>query len=84
MIELIIPRKTNSEFLRMNEINDYCTSMFGKADYGTTWALGFTDHTSDNWVSFKFYDNSLATFVKLMYPDMLSREEFEDQQWRVL
>ena len=66
----------------MVAIYDYCVATFGKHDCFVTWDVGFADNT-DDWVGFTFWDEKLATMLKLVYPEMMSREEFENRQWEI-
>ena len=81
MISLIAPRRYNADYEKMVKIWDWCILTFGKANAFYTWDAGFAD-SSDDWVKFVFYDESLATMFKLMYPHTMSQEEFETYKWQ--
>jgi hypothetical protein len=81
-VELIVSRSGRKNFEHMGAIYDYCVATFGKHDCFVTWDVSFADNT-DDWVAFKFWDEKLATMLKLVYPEMLSREEFENRRWEI-
>lgn len=77
---LSIPRKSYADFDHLNEIAKYCADMFGVSVVSETWSVNFSEE-SDDYATFTFYDDELATVVKLRFPDMLTPDEFEDQLW---
>ena len=60
----------------MVEIWNFCTARFGKPDYFKTWDASFADST-DDWVAFTFWDEALAVYVKLVYPGLMTRNDFD-------
>lgn len=78
-IELITSRKHATGFNRMIEIHKFCEERFGKYNNLATWDTAFTNHT-DDWVSFIFWNEEYATFLKLVYPDLMTREEFDSRR----
>ena len=78
-VELIAPRKRPADFEKMIKIHKFCEERFGKTNCFFTWDVNFADDT-DDYCSFKFWDESMATYLKLNYPEMMSREEF-DNAW---
>lgn len=79
-VELIMRRKGHTEFEKMMTIWRFCEERFGKPNCFYTWDGGFADDT-DNYVAFNFWDESMATYLKLVYPELMSREEFEYACW---
>jgi hypothetical protein len=78
-VELIMRRKGHTEFDKMIVIWKFCEERFGKTNYLNTWGGDFADDT-DNYVAFKFWDEQMATYLKLTYPELMTREEF-DNAW---
>lgn len=79
-VSFITSRKGNANFDKMISMWNWCTETFGKANCFYTWDGDFADDT-DDWVRFRFYDESLGTMFKLMYPHVMSQEEFETFKW---
>ena len=76
----LITARSGKNFYHMMEIWKWCEEHFGKTNCFYTWDGNFADHT-DDWVAFTFWDEKLDTLVKLKFPDMMSREEFENRVW---
>lgn len=79
-VELIMRRIGQKEFDKMMVIWRFCEERFGKPDYFKTWDGNFADDT-DEYVAFKFWDESMATYLKLTYPELMSREEFDNKDY---
>ena len=79
-VELIMSRKGRTGFDEMMKIWRFCEERFGKTNYLNTWDGNFADDT-DDWVAFKFWDESMATYLKLMCPDLMTRDEFNFREF---
>ena len=80
MKELITRRSGAHHFIKMTVIRRFCEERFGKPNCFYTWDGNFADNTNDYW-AFQFWDESMATFLKLTYPDLMTREEFDTKEY---
>lgn len=78
-IAYITKRTGKDNFDRMMVMWKWCERNFGKPDYLTTWDGNFADDTED-WVKFTFYDEAIATWFILMFPEVMAEDQF---RWRL-
>jgi hypothetical protein len=58
----------------------WCKEMFGKPIWLVTWDGNFANDTED-YCAFKFWDEQMATYLKLTYPELMTREEFDNKDY---
>lgn len=78
-ISLSVHRKSYADFDQLNKIINWCVDLHG-ASAPETWTVGFSEE-SDEYATFIFYDEQLATLTKLQFPNMLTPDEFEEALW---
>jgi hypothetical protein len=78
MSELITRRRGHEDFEKMLKIIKFCEKQFGKTNCFYTWDINFADDTED-YCAFKFWDNSMASYLKLIYPELMTREQFDNR-----
>ena len=79
MRELITCR-SGPAYDNMIKIHDNFVEKFGMCDAYFTWDIVFADST-DNYVSFRFWKDDMATIAKLSFPELMSRTEFDNKDY---
>jgi hypothetical protein len=59
----------------MMEIYKWNEAAFGKEDYFKTWMSGFAGHSGEEFVEFKFYDESMASAFVFQWNDYCISQE---------
>lgn len=79
MIKFVISRKGKS-FYDMIDKWDWLVKHFGEPCYNqTTWGREWHDYSgSEDYVNFVFYNEAIATWFKMEFPDVKTPEEFEE------
>ncbi len=81
MITFVISRIGNKAFDDMMTKWNWLEKNFGKCSYDqTTWTWYWHDNTED-YVQFVMYDEAIATWFKLQFPDVQTVNEFEDAKY---
>jgi hypothetical protein len=77
MITFVISRIGNKAFDDMMTKWNWLEKNFGKCSYdNSTWTWYWHDNTED-YVDFVMYDEAIATWFKLQFPDVQTVSEFE-------
>ncbi len=81
MITFVISRIGNKAFDDMMTKWNWLEKNFGKCSYDqSTWTWYWHDNTED-YVQFVMYDEAIATWFKLQFPDVQTVNEFEDAKY---
>lgn len=81
MITFVIKRLGHKSFDDMMTKWNWLEKNFGKCSYdNTTWTWYWHDSTED-YVQFVMYDEAIATWFKLQFPDVQTVNEFEDAKY---
>jgi hypothetical protein len=76
----VIPRHGQKNFEDMMAKWNWVEKNFGKCSYDkSTWTWYWHDDTED-FVEFVFYNEAIATWFVLQFPEVLTLEQFERKQ----
>jgi hypothetical protein len=79
MITFVIDRSGTKGYNDMLKKWDWLEKNFGKCSYDqTTWTWYWHDDTED-FVDFVMYNEAIATWFKLQFPEVLTAKEFEEK-----
>ena len=83
MITFVIDRSGTKGYNDMLVKWDWLEKNFGKCSYDqTTWTWYWHDST-DDYVDFVFYNEAMATWFKLHFPEVKTTNEFEDASYAI-
>lgn len=87
-ISFLIRRKTNLELEQLSEVMHWCDDRLGRADVYNTWDVRFYDgkepgiDADDEFALIKFYDERIAAWFTLRFPDIITLTDYEDRMRR--
>ena len=90
MITFVVNRYGRGQFQNANKGFEYFMEMwkwleenYGKCSYDqSTWGHEWHNN-EEELVRFKFYDESIATWFKLKYPEQMTLEEYERYEHQI-
>jgi hypothetical protein len=82
MISFVISRSGIKDYEQMLKMWKHLEELYGKCcNDCTTWDWGYYDSGDDDLIKFVFYDEAIATWFRMQYPEQLTVDEFERIHW---
>jgi hypothetical protein len=78
MITFVIKRLGHKSFDDMMTKWNWLEKNFGKCSYDNTTWTWYWHGSSEDYVDFVMYDEAIATWFKLQFPEVQTTREFED------